>query len=120
MKGFPFTVSGLVVRGAGLGKKLGFPTANLRLEPGQAPQRGVYRVELQLDGETHAAVCNVGLRPTVDGETGLHVEVHIPGFFGDLYGQTLKVTFLSKLREERKFPDIEALKAQIRSDIESL
>jgi riboflavin kinase/FMN adenylyltransferase len=120
VKGFPFTVSGLVVRGAGLGKKLGFPTANLALQAKEIPERGVYKVEVQLDGKPRPAVCNVGLRPTVDGQTGLHVEVHIPGFSGDLYGRTLSVTFLSKLREERKFPDVEALKAQIRADVESL
>lgn len=120
MKGFPFTLSGVVVRGAGLGKKLGFPTANLQIEPAELPERGVYKVEVELSGKAWAAVCNIGLRPTVDGRTGLHVEVHVPGFFGDLYGKRLSVRFLAKLREERRFPDVEALKAQIQEDIKTL
>lgn len=108
------------MRGAGLGRKLGFPTANLKLKPSDIPERGVYRVEVKISGKPRLAVCNVGLRPTLGGQAGLQVEVHVPGFSGDLYGQTLEVSFLAQLREERQFPDVEALKAQIRADIDSL
>lgn len=110
----------MVVRGAGLGRQLGFPTANVELAAADLPERGVYKVSVERDGKALSAVCNVGVRPTVDGTTGVHVEVHIPGFSGDLYGQTLRLTFLSKLREERKFPDLAALKAQIQDDIDKL
>lgn len=110
------TIEGLVVKGAGRGAGIGFPTANLKCE-GPLPENGVWAVEVEGLG---SAVCNVGTRPTVDGKTGVHVEVHIPGFSGDLYGKTLKVSFLKKLRGELKFPGIAELKAQIKRDVEAL
>lgn len=110
------TVTGLVVRGDGRGAGLGFPTANLKVD-GPLPEPGVWAVEVQGLGR---GVCNVGTRPTVDGKTGMHVEVHIPGFSGDLYGKTLTVTFLKKLRPEMRFPGLSELKAQIKRDLESL
>jgi len=110
---------GRVVRGERLGRKLGFPTANLKTASGKPP-RGVWRVRVR--GTTlgeRAAVCNVGVRPTVGGKR-LVVEVHIPGFRGDLYGRTLSVSFLSRIRGEKKFPSLAALKAQIRRDVAAL
>jgi riboflavin kinase/FMN adenylyltransferase len=109
-------IKGLVVRGAGRGAGIGFPTANLKVEE-KLPENGVWAVSVEGYG---SAVCNVGTRPTVDGKTGVHVEVHIPGFSGDLYGKSLEVTFIKKLRGERKFPGIAELKAQIKRDVEAL
>jgi riboflavin kinase / FMN adenylyltransferase len=111
---------GRVVRGEGMGRKLGFPTANLKLPSSAHPPRGVWKVLVKgtTVGERMGA-CNVGVRPTLGG-VRLVVEVHIPGFKGSLYGRTLTLAFLSKIRSERKFPSLDALKAQIRKDVASL
>lgn len=108
------TLEGVVVRGAGLGAKLGFPTANVAYE-GAPPERGVWAVEVQGYGK---GVCNIGVRPTVSSSGQVSIEVHLPGFSGDLYGKTLKVSFLRKLRDEKKFASVEELKAQIAADVE--
>jgi riboflavin kinase/FMN adenylyltransferase len=103
-----------------MGRKLGFPTANLKLPAGARPPRGVWRVKVR--GTTlgeRKAVCNVGVRPTVGG-LRLVVEAHVPGFRGNLYGRTLTVDFLSLIRAEKKFPSLDALKAQIARDVNSL
>lgn len=103
---------GLVVKGQELGRKLGYPTANLSVEEAERLPRGVFKVAV--DGRL--GVCNIGVRPTVGG-TKLVVEVHIPGFSGDLYGKTLEVELLGKLRDEKKFESLDALKAQIAADV---
>lgn len=110
-----------VVRGQGLGRRLGFPTANLRVGPGALPPLGVYQVRVRTAGlPWRLAVCNVGVRPTLGGSGRPTVEVHIPGFSGDLYGRTLEVSFLEKIREEMRFASLEALKRRIRRDIQTL
>jgi riboflavin kinase/FMN adenylyltransferase len=114
------TLTGRVVHGDGMGRKLGFPTANIKIPPSAKPPRGVWRVMVR--GTTVGArlgACNVGVRPTVGG-LKLVVEVHIPGFKGDLYGRTLTLDFLGAIRAEKKFPSLHALKAQIRRDVASL
>jgi riboflavin kinase/FMN adenylyltransferase len=114
------SVRGRVVHGDGMGRKLGFPTANLKLAASARPPRGVWRVKVR--GTTlgeREAVCNVGVRPTLGG-VRLVVEVHVPGFRGDLYGRLLTVEFTSALRAEKKFPSLAALKAQIRRDVAAL
>lgn len=111
---------GRVVRGDGMGRKLGFPTANIKLPRAARPPRGVWRVLVK--GSTvgeRLGACNVGVRPTLGG-VRLVVEVHIPGFKGDLYGRTLTLRFLNAIRAEKKFPTLAALKAQIRRDVASL
>ena len=114
------TLRGRVVRGDGMGRKLGFPTANIKLSRTARPPRGVWRVLVRgtTVGERLGA-CNVGVRPTLGG-LRLVVEVHIPGFKGDLYGRTLNLSFLSAIRAEKKFPSLAALKAQIKRDVSSL
>lgn len=111
---------GRVVRGERVGRKLGFPTANIKISPSARPPRGVWRVLVKgtTVGERLGA-CNVGVRPTLGG-IRLVVEVHIPGFRGDLYRKTLTLSFISKIRSERKFASLAALKAQIRKDVASL
>jgi len=114
------TLRGRVVRGEGMGKKLGFPTANIKVSPSARPPKGVWRVRVK--GSTvgeRLGACNVGVRPTLGG-VRLVVEVHIPGFKGDLYGKTLTLKFLNAIRAEKKFPSLAALKAQIRRDVASL
>ncbi|MDP3542533.1 MAG: riboflavin kinase [Elusimicrobiota bacterium] len=114
------SVRGRVVRGERLGRKLGFPTANLKLPSSSRPPRGVWKVLVK--GTTlgeRLGACNVGVRPTLGG-VRLVVEVHIPGFRGNLYGRTLSLSFLSRIRAERRFPSLAALKAQIRKDVRSL
>jgi riboflavin kinase/FMN adenylyltransferase len=114
------TVRGRVVKGQRVGRKLGFPTANIKIPASARPPRGVWRVKVS--GTTlgeRLAVCNVGVRPTLGG-TRLVVEVHIPGFRGNLYGRILRVTFLSSIRAEKKFPSPAALRAQIRRDVASV
>ena len=110
---------GRVVRGEGLGRKLGFPTANLKVSRQRLPPFGVYKV--LVSGSSWAGqrpgACNVGIRPTLAGARRPQVEVHIPGFKGNLYGRTLELVFLRLLRKERKFASLPALKAQIRRDV---
>ncbi|MFK7740979.1 MAG: riboflavin biosynthesis protein RibF [Planctomycetota bacterium] len=109
---------GTVVHGEARGRTLGFPTANVALQPGALPPDGVYAVEAVVDGRTFAAVANLGKRPTFapdDAEPSL--EVHLLDFDGDLYDRELEVTFRQLLRPERKFDSSEQLQAQIHADV---
>ena len=109
---------GEVVHGDARGRTLGFPTANVALQGGALPPTGVYAVEAVVDGETYAAVANLGTRPTfADGEPSL--EVHLLDFDRDLYGRELEVTFRQLLREERRFDGPDELKAQIARDVQA-
>jgi riboflavin kinase/FMN adenylyltransferase len=117
--GRPYRLIGRVERGDRRGRTLGFPTANLVPDLEKVlPQFGVYACDVQIDGggETHRAAVNVGVRPTFDLTTPL-VEVHLIGFEGDLYGRTLAVDFVRRIRDERRFDGVEALKAQLRDDV---
>ena len=116
--GRDFSVLGSVTEGRKLGRGLGFPTANLRPESEQLPPNGVYAVRTTIDGTTRDGIANVGVRPTVAGDGAQRlVEVHLFDFTGDLYGQDIEVAFRSFVRPEKKFPDIEALRTQIASDV---
>ena len=110
---------GRVVRGAGLGRTIGVPTANIQVSPRRQFPNGVFEVEVsgRKLRPPRRAVCNIGTRPTVDRSGKRRVEVHIPGFKGSLYGATLEVRLLRKLRGERRFASLSALKRQIRRDI---
>lgn len=111
--GHPHFLSGTVVHGRGLGRTIGIPTANLPLPEGiLAPRFGVYAGRVHFGNETHLAVTNVGIRPTVSGEAPT-VEPWILDFDGDLYGRELRVEFCEFLRPERKFGSLEALRAEI-------
>jgi riboflavin kinase/FMN adenylyltransferase len=114
----PYDVDGVVVRGAGRGRGFGFATANLRTDQ-LLPGSGVYVVEARLGGRGLAGVCNVGVKPTVESAGGVTAEVHLLDFDGrELYGEPLRVGFLRRLREERRFPSVEALRAQIGRDVD--
>jgi riboflavin kinase/FMN adenylyltransferase len=131
--GRPYTVRGAVVRGAGRGRRLGFPTANVKPESPLLVPTGVYagyaHIELEptsvrpgaplaparMEGP-HKAVVNVGYRPTF-GESEYWVEAYLMDFEGDLYDRTIRMGLTERIREERKFPDVDALRAQVRLDI---
>lgn len=116
-----FFYRGIVIRGEGRGRKLGFPTANLKIENKLALPHGVYATWAKLGDRFIPSVTNVGVRPTFeksDKELAALVETHLIDFAEDLYGQILEVQFLARLRAERKFAGIEPLKAQIRNDLE--
>jgi riboflavin kinase/FMN adenylyltransferase len=130
--GRPFDVQGEVVQGAGRGRKLGVPTANLRTLNELLPAIGVYAVRAHLLGDARepknvlGGAANLGLNPTFRddcalaggaGRPPLSLEVHLFDFARDIYGQRLRVEFVARLREERRFPGIDALKAQIAADI---
>jgi riboflavin kinase/FMN adenylyltransferase len=109
---------GTVEHGSARGRQLGFPTANLRPQPGVLPPAGVYACDAILDGQSHPAVANLGSRPTFGAEAEpLLLEVHLLDFHGDLYGRELEVTFRQLLRSEQRFADVDALRAQIGRDV---
>ena len=115
--GHPYFMMGRVVYGRQLGRELGVPTANIRLQRYRTPLEGVFAVTVT-DGldKTYEGVANVGVRPTVDGKEPL-LEVHLFDFAEDIYGTLLTVEFKQKIRDERTFDGLEALKAQIARDI---
>lgn len=114
--GRPYAITGEVVPGAGRGRALGFPTANLRPDRTLLVPPGVYVCRAEFEGASHAAVVNVGVRPTFS-ETALVVEAHLLDFSGSLYDRPLRLAFISRLREERKFSGPDALRTQIGRDI---
>jgi len=115
--GRPYSARGLVIRGDGIGAKLGFPTANVEPAANKVLPRGVFAARtLSLAGK-FPAVVNVGLRPTIGGHE-LRFEAHLLGFSGNLYGHELQVTFLKKLRDEKRFNNTNELRQQIAADLE--
>lgn len=115
--GYTYSVLGVVEHGNAIGAKLGFPTANIRLNSAkQLPASGVYSVVAQVNGVEYKALANIGTNPTV-GNDHLSLEVHLIDFQGDLYDQPLTISFLSFLREEKKFASLDELKLQIAEDI---
>ncbi len=117
--GRPYQVMGRVVPGDGFGAEIGFPTANLDPESELIPARGVYAARALLEGGVYAAAVNIGVRPTVSRTAEVRVEAHLLDFDANLYGYHLRLDFISRLREERKFRTAEDLKKQIASDAES-
>jgi riboflavin kinase/FMN adenylyltransferase len=119
MLGREYTILGTVTRGGNLGKKIGFPTANLSAHSEQFPPNGVYAAEAKIDNELHRGVINLGVRPTVSGGKSERVlEIHLFDFNRDIYDHDVEVRFLKFLRPEKKFENIDVLVAQIRRDIE--
>jgi riboflavin kinase/FMN adenylyltransferase len=110
-------VRGRVVHGQRRGSKLGFPTANLRVRTGLLPRNGVYAVRVSRGKHTHGGVANLGINPTFGGEER-SLEPHLFDFEGDLYGEYLKVAFVRRLRDERRFASADDLISQIRRDVE--
>ncbi len=117
--GRPYRITGKVVRGAGRGNQLGTPTANIEFPPSKcAPKLGVYAVRARHGTRTFAAVANFGLRPTFEKSAAEPLlEVHLLDCSEDLYAESITVEFLQLVREERRFENIESLRAQIQADI---
>ena len=119
--GRPYSLSGTVVHGRGIGRSLGFPTANIAPENVHKilPRAGVYSVRVTTSGMTQRpAMLNIGTNPTV-GNSDLTIEVHIPSFEGDLYGEQMEIQFDRFIREERRFNSLQELQEQIKADVDS-
>ncbi|MCB7512901.1 MAG: bifunctional riboflavin kinase/FAD synthetase [Clostridiales bacterium] len=118
--GHPHCLSHTVEHGKRLGSSIGIPTVNLTVPPHVlTPAHGVYATRVQIGKASYMGVTNVGIRPTVDHSTHVTVETFILDFNGDLYGQTLRVDFYKRLRDERKFASLDELKIQIQRDMDS-
>ena len=114
--GYKYFLKGGVVEGQKIGRQIGFPTANLEVDPLKLiPSDGVYVVDVEVEGVEYRGVLNIGTRPTVSGDQRT-VEVHIIGFTGNLYGKEVELRFLKFLRHEQRFSSLEDLREQIRKD----
>lgn len=114
--GRPYGVEGVIVRGDRRGHTIGFPTANLKPKNRVLPRYGVYATATLIDGVWRRSITNIGVRPTFKSEAEPSIETYIFDFEGDLYGDVLRVRFLHRIRDERKFGGIEELKNQIAKD----
>lgn len=115
MLGRPFSIRGRVVHGEKKGRTIGFPTANVLIKRCRSPLKGVFAVHVAIDGQYYDGVANVGSRPTVGGKRS-QLEVHLFDFNRDIYGRSIDVFPVAKLREEKKFASFEVLKNQIEHD----
>jgi riboflavin kinase/FMN adenylyltransferase len=113
--GHPYYIDGTVVEGRKRGRELGFPTANLATENELLPPFGVYATTATIDGAVHAGITNIGVRPTF-AETAVTVETHLLRFAGDVYGKRVRLGFVQRLRDERRFEDVDSLRAQVEAD----
>ncbi len=113
--GHPYFIDGTVVAGRRRGREIGFPTANLQTVNELIPPHGVYATTTTIDGVVHAGITNVGVRPTF-GEGELTVETHLLKYSADLYGRSVRLGFVQRIRDERQFPDVDALREQIEAD----
>jgi riboflavin kinase/FMN adenylyltransferase len=112
-----YTILGTVMEGDQIGRTLGFPTANLAAHNEQFPPNGVYAVKAQIGDASHPGVVNIGVRPTIKNASGERLlELHVFDFDEEIYGQDVEVEFRARLREERKFSGLDALKTQIAQD----
>lgn len=116
--GYPYFVSGEVKHGNRIGRTIGFPTINL-IPPDNKllPAYGVYITKVTIDGIVYHGVTNVGCKPTIEGKNPVGIETHILDFKQDVYDKVVIVTFIKKIREERKFPNLESLLEQMRLDV---
>lgn len=122
MLGRPYRIIGIVEHGEQLGRTIGFPTANLRpIEERQlVPGRGVYACRaIHPNGKQYKAVANIGVRPTVSASGKQSVEVYLLDFTGDLYGRPLTIDFISRIRDEHRFDNVEALRRQLQADVDT-
>ena len=108
-------IEGVVIGGNRLGRKLGFPTANIAVDESLDIENGVYCSKVIVEGESYVAMTNVGVRPSVDGSKRL-LETHLFGFEGLLYGLTLRVELYEKIRDEKRFDSVDELRQQIEKD----
>ncbi len=116
MLGRPYGVEGVIIRGNRRGHTIGFPTANLKPHNRVIPRFGVYATATLIEGTWRKSITNIGVRPTFENDAEPSIETYIFDFDGDLYGDVLRVRFLHRIRDERKFSGIDELKAQIERD----
>ena len=116
--GHPYAIDGTVVTGDGRGRTLGFPTANLDTDNEQLPPNGVYATTVRLDGVIYPSVTNIGVRPTFGDRGRTVVETHLLGADMDLYGRSVGLGFVQRVRDERRFDSVDQLTAQIASDVQ--
>ena len=114
--GHPYCLAGTIVEGRRRGREIGFPTANLRTANELIPPNGVYATTLTIDGIVHAALTNVGCNPTFGDSTQTAIETHVLRYDGDLYGRDVRLGFVQRFRDERRFDDVDGLRAQIEAD----
>jgi riboflavin kinase/FMN adenylyltransferase len=119
MLGLPFSVSGIVVHGNQNGRKIGFPTANMALKADNKfiPQLGVYLCQVKIEAGLFFGLTNMGYRPTLNKDDGIHIETHLLDFDGELYSQRIEIQFIEKIRSEKRFDSFEDLKNQIAADL---
>lgn len=116
MLGRPYGVEGVIIRGNRRGHTIGFPTANLKPRNRVIPKFGVYATACLIDGTWHKSITNIGVRPTFEDTSEPSIESYIFDFDGELYGDVIRVRFLHRIRDERKFSGIDELKSQIERD----
>jgi riboflavin kinase/FMN adenylyltransferase len=114
--GHHYFLDGTIVRGDARGRTIGFPTANLCTDNELLPPHGVYATTARIDGIVHPSVTNIGTRPTVDTSGRTVIETHVFDFDRDLYGKTVRISFVQRLRDERAFASLDELRAQIEAD----
>jgi len=117
--GHHYFIDGTVARGAGRGRTIGFPTANLKTANELVPPAGVYATTTTIDGVLHPSITNIGVRPTFGDISTTVIETHIFDLDRDLYDRDLRLSFVQRMRDERAFPDVDALRAQIEADCRS-
>jgi riboflavin kinase/FMN adenylyltransferase len=117
--GHHYFLDGDVVRGAGRGREIGVPTANLATQNELVPPAGVYATLATVDGVVFPAVTNIGMRPTFGDVSTEVIETHLLNVDRDLYGRRVRLSFVQRMRDERTFPDVDALRAQIDADVRS-
>lgn len=115
--GHHYAIGGTIVHGAERGRLLGFPTANLSTDNELVPPTGVYATAAEIGGTRWPAVTNIGVRPTFESAGAVTIETHVLGLDADVYGAPMSLSFIQRLRDERRFPDVDALKEQIEADV---
>lgn len=121
--GYEYSLTGTVQKGQQIGRRMGFPTANIQVDNAlkMIPGEGVYAVRVTVDSRQHHGMLNIGKRPTVDEQSAdRSIEVHLLDFDGKLYGKRLTLSFVSRLRNEMRFSDLDGLKNQLIKDRESV
>ena len=118
--GYKFTLSGTVIKGKNLGSQIGFPTANISIQESYKliPKNGSYVVKVKVSENTFFGMMNIGENPTI-AEKGSSIEVHLFDFQDDIYGQSIKIQLIDRLRDEQKFTSVEELKKQLEKDRET-
>ncbi|OSZ78098.1 riboflavin biosynthesis protein RibF [Chitinophagaceae bacterium IBVUCB1] len=121
MLGRHYCLKGRVIEGAKLGRQLGYPTANIQPTDAEQiiPNNGVYVIKVVVEGKICDGMMNIGIRPTVSNELSLHIEAHLFGFNSDIYKQEVEIQFVQRLRDEQRFPSLDALKEQLNKDAEN-